>query len=671
MIEFYREIRFIYISPSIFSTIFVVSIFVYEKSILLAYTIMTEALKHECGIAMIRLRKPLEYYQEKYGTWRYGLNKLYLLMEKQHNRGQEGAGLAVVKIDATPGKEFIFRERATGSSAISEIFGNVMHNFENISPENLNDPVFAKNHLPFAGELFLGHLRYSTTGKSGLSYVHPFLRRNNWTSRNLAIAGNFNMTNVDEIFDDLVKEGQHPRDYADTFVLLESLGHHLDREVQFQFDKYGKEEGLKGQDLNNAIEKNLDIPFMLSSASKNWDGGFVIGGLIGCGDSFVFRDPWGIRPAFYYMDDEIVVVASERPVIQTTLNLDVANIKELDAGQAIVVKKDGSVNFHQIIEKKESFAPCSFERIYFSRGSDADIYRERKELGTLLLPNILNSINSDIRNTVFSFIPNTAEVAFFGMAQGLENYMQQVRFRKIREKGQTMTDDDLRRILAMRVRTEKVTIKDIKLRTFIAEDNGRDDLAAHVYDVTYESIRPYKDNLVVIDDSIVRGTTLKQSIIKMLDRLHPKKIIVVSSSPQIRYPDCYGIDMSRMGEFAAFRAAIALLKDTRQENIIDEVYQLSLAQKNKPKEEIINYVKKIYEPFSDEQISAKMAEMLTPTGTTAKVEIVFQSIENLHKACPNNNGDWYFSGNYPTPGGNRMVNTAFLNYIEGVDKRSY
>lgn len=410
---------------------------------------------------------------------------------------------------------------------------------------------------------------------------------------------------------------------------------------------------------------------MLRSASKNWDGGFVIGGLIGCGDSFVFRDPWGIRPAFYYMDDEIVMVASERPVIQTTLNMDVADIKELPAGQAIVVKKDGSVLFPQIMERKENYAPCSFERIYFSRGSDADIYRERKELGTLLLPDILKSIDSDLRNTVFSFVPNTAEVAFYGMAQGLENYMQQVRFRKIKEKEDNITDEDLARILAMKVRTEKVVIKDIKLRTFIAEDKGRDDLAAHVYDVTYDSIRPYEDNLVVIDDSIVRGTTLKQSIIKMLDRLHPKKIVIVSSSPQIRYPDCYGIDMSRMSEFAAFRAAIELLKDRGMKNLIDEVYRKSLEQKDKPKEEIINYVKEIYAPFTDEEISGKMAEMLTPAGTEAKVEIVFQSIENLHKACPNNNGDWYFSGDYPTPGGNRMVNTAFLNYIEGIDKRSY
>lgn len=591
-------------------------------------------------------------------------------MEKQHNRGQEGAGLAVVKINAAQGREFVFRERATGTGAIQEIFGNINKHFD--IPRNLlNEPSFAKENLPFAGEVFLGHLRYSTTGKSGISYVHPFLRRNNWTSRNLALAGNFNMTNLDELFNELLEQGQHPRDYADTFVLLESLGHYLDREVQFQYDKYGKDSGLKGPELNNLIEENLDVSFLLQSAGKKWDGGYVIGGLIGCGDSFVFRDPWGIRPAYYYADDEIVVVASERPVIQTTMNLDVNDVKELEAGQAIVVKKDGRVLFPQILEKKETFAPCSFERIYFSRGSDSDIYRERKQLGNLLLPRILKSIDSDLRNTVFSFIPNTAEVAFYGMTQGLENYMQQVRFKKIREKGEHITDDDLSRILAMKVRTEKVAIKDIKLRTFIAEDNGRDDLAAHVYDITYDSIRPYKDNLVIIDDSIVRGTTLKQSIIKMLNRLHPKKIVIVSSSPQIRYPDCYGIDMSRLSEFAAFRAAIELLKDNDMQYIIDEVYRKSAAQRNMPKEETVNYVKEIYAPFTEEQISDKMAKMLTPIGTQAEVELVFQSIENLHKACPYNNGDWYFSGNYPTPGGNRMVNTAFLNYIEGLNKRSY
>ncbi|MBB4037622.1 amidophosphoribosyltransferase [Dysgonomonas hofstadii] len=631
---------------------------------------MTEPLKHECGIVMIRLLKPLEYYQKKYGTWQYGLNKLYLLMEKQHNRGQEGAGLAVVKLQSPPGSEFIFRERATGSGAISEIFSNVYQNYEKVPDEKLNDPAYASQYLPFAGELFLGHLRYSTTGKSGISYVHPFLRRSNWKSRNLALAGNFNMTNVDELFQDLVAEGQHPRDFADTFVLLESLGHHLDREIQFQYDKFGKDRKVKGEELNKLIEENLDIHFLLSKASEKWDGGFTIGGLIGCGDGFVFRDPWGIRPAFYYHDEEIVVVASERPVIQTALGLNVDDIKELNPGQAIIVKENGRVMFSQIQEPK-NVSPCSFERIYFSRGSDADIYNERKKLGELLLPQILKAIDSDVQHTVFSFIPNTAEVAFFGMTEAFNKYMNEVKLRKISEKGSSITEDELDNILSMRVRTEKVVIKDIKLRTFIAQDSSRDDLAAHVYDVTYGSVLPGEDNLVVIDDSIVRGTTLKQSIIKILDRIHPKKIVIVSSSPQIRYPDCYGIDMSRMSEFAAFRAAIELLKERGMQDVIDEVYCKSLAQKGKPKEEIVNYVKEIYAPFSDDEISAKMAEMLTPKDTKAEIELVFQSIENLHKASPNHKGDWYFSGNYPTPGGNRMVNTAFLNYIEGNDQRSY
>lgn len=631
---------------------------------------MTEPLKHECGIVMIRLLKPLSYYQEKYGTWQYGLNKLYLLMEKQHNRGQEGAGMAVVKLDSPGGSEFIFRERATGSGAIPEIFSNVHKNYEKVPLNDLNDPVYASKNLPFAGELFLGHLRYSTTGKTGISYVHPFLRRSNWRSRTLALAGNFNMTNVDELFNDLVAQGQHPRDHADTFVLLESLGHYLDREVQYQFDKYGKYGKVKGDELNTLIEENLDIHFLLNKASEKWDGGFTIGGLIGCGDSFVYRDPWGIRPAFYYHDDEIVVAASERPVIQTALNLDVEDVKELNPGQAIIVKKNGRVLFSQIREPKQ-INQCSFERIYFSRGSDADIYKERKELGKLLLPQILKAINSDIQNTVFSFIPNTAEVAFFGMSEAFNKYMNDVKLKKISEKSVSITQEELKKILSMRVRTEKIVIKDIKLRTFIAQGNSRNDLAAHVYDITYDSVRPYKDNLVVIDDSIVRGTTLKQSIIKILDRLHPKKIVIVSSSPQIRYPDCYGIDMSRMNEFAAFRAAVELLKDRGMEHIIQDVYDKSLAQKDKPKEEIVNYVKEIYAPFTDDEISAKMAEMLTPAGTKAEIELVFQSIENLHKATPGHTGDWYFSGDYPTPGGNRMVNTAFLNYVEGINKRSY
>ena len=630
---------------------------------------MTEALKHECGIAMIRLLKPLEYYQEKYGSWQYGLSKLYLLMEKQHNRGQEGAGLAVVKMESKPGKEFVFRERATGSGAIPEIFASVHKNFEKVPANRLQDVFYAKENLPFAGELFLGHLRYSTTGKTGISYVHPFLRRSNWASRNIAMAGNFNMTNVDELFADLLAQGQHPRDYADTFVLLETLGHYLDREVQFQFDKYGKDTGVKGEALNDLIEKNLDIPFLLDSAGKKWDGGFVVCGLIGCGDAFAYRDPWGIRPAFYYHDDEIVVVASERPVIQTTMNVETDDVKELMPGQAIVIKKDGRLSFPQI-RKAEKVAPCSFERIYFSRGSDTDIYQERKKLGKLLIPRILESIDSDLENSVFSFIPNTAEVAFFGMIEGLEERMNEIKLQRIKEKGDSITEEELSRILSLRVRSEKVAIKDIKLRTFIAEDGRRDDLAAHVYDITYNSIRPHVDNLVVIDDSIVRGTTLKQSIIKILDRLHPKKIVIVSSSPQVRYPDCYGIDMSRMTEFAAFRAAVELLKERGMQDIIDKVYRKSAEQRHNPKEKIVNYVKEIYEPFTDEEISKKIAEMLTPKGINAEVEIVFQPLQGLHEACPNHKGDWYFSGDYPTPGGNRMVNNAFLSYIENTSMRS-
>lgn len=625
---------------------------------------MSEALKHECGVAMIRLLKPLEYYQQKYGTWQYGLNKLYLLMEKQHNRGQDGAGLSVVKLNSEPGAEFIFRERALGSGAIAEIFGNIYKNYESVSAEDLHDVEFAKRELPFAGELYLGHLRYSTNNKAGISYVHPLMRRNNWRSRSLTLAGNFNITNVDELVDILFQQGQHPRNYSDTFVLLEMLGHALDREVQHKYDIFSKETDLKGQDLNALIENNLDIPFMLDRVSRKWDGGYVVSGLIGSGDAFVYRDPWGIRPAYYYQDDEIVVVASERPVIQTAMKLNVEDVKELGAGEAIIVKKNGTVSFSQIQEKKESFAPCSFERIYFSRGSDADIYKERKQLGSLLLPRIMKAIDNDIKNTVLSFIPNTAEVAFFGMTEAFACHMNEVKIRKIQALGEKPDAKVLNDILSMRMRDEKVVIKDVKLRTFIAQDKGRDDMAAHVYDVTYNSIRPYKDNLVVIDDSIVRGTTLQSSILKMLDRLHPKKIIVVSSSPQIRYPDCYGIDMSRMEEFAAFRAAIELLEDQGQSSLIEEVYQKCLAQKDKPKEEIVNYVKEIYAPFTDEDISRKMAQQLTPREITTPVELVFQSIEMLHEACPNNKGDWYFSGNYPTPGGNRVVNNSFIKYME-------
>ena len=630
---------------------------------------MADAIKHECGIALVRLLKPLSFYKKKYDTWQYGLDKLYLLMEKQHNRGQEGAGLAAVKLNPAPGSEFIFRERAMGSGAISEVFGNVHKAFSQFPMEKLQDVDFAKKNVPYAGELFLGHLRYSTTGRTSLSYVHPFLRRNNWASRNLALAGNFNMTNVEEMFQHLLSEGQHPRDFADTFVILELLGHYLDREVQYQYDKF-KDDYTNGQELTKRIEQELDIPFLLKRAAKLWDGGYVLSGLIGSGDAFTMRDPWGIRTAFYYIDDEVAVVASERPVIQTAFNLKMEDIKELQPGQALMLKKDGTYYLSQIVEPKK-ITPCSFERIYFSRGSDYDIYRERKKLGELLIPNILDIINHDFDNTVFSFIPNTAEVAYLGMLEGLENHFNHERAVLISENCASWSKEQIEDILSKRVRSEKVAIKDIKLRTFIAQGNTRNDLAAHVYDVTYGSLRRNKDSLVIIDDSIVRGTTLKQSIIKILDRLDPVKIVVVSSSPQIRYPDCYGIDMSKMSEFIAFRAAMELLKDEDKQCIIDEVYKKSVAQKNKKSDEIVNYVKDIYGQFTDQQVADKIAEMLTPEGTRAEVKIVFQTIQGLHEACPNHKGDWYFSGNYPTPGGNKVVNNAFINYIEGSENKTY
>ncbi len=631
---------------------------------------MTDIIKHECGIAMIRLLKPLDYYYKKYGTWQYGLDKLYLLMEKQHNRGQEGAGLGAVKLEAAPGNEFIFRERALGSGAISEIFGKVHDAFKDFTPQQLQDIEFVKRSVPFASELFIGHLRYSTTGKSGLTYVHPLLRRNNWASRSLALAGNFNMTNVDEMFEQLISEGQHPRDYADTFVMLESLGHYLDREVQYQYDKIEKSR-LNGQEVSRLIEEKLDIPFLLKRASKLWDGGYALCGLIGCGDTFTLRDPWGIRSAFYYSDDEVAVVASERPVIQTAFNLKKDDVRELQPSEAFIVKRNGTITTQQILEPKEKITPCSFERIYFSRGSDYDIYRERKKLGELLVPEIVKTIGNDFENTVFSFIPNTAEVAYFGMLEGLEKHFNHNKAVELLEKRDQLTPGEVETILARRVRSEKVAIKDIKLRTFIAQGKSRNDLAAHVYDVTYGSLKRGEDTLVIIDDSIVRGTTLKQSIIKILDRLDPKKIVIVSSSPQIRYPDCYGIDMSRMSEFIAFKAAIALLKERGMQNVIDEAYEKSVAQSRKRKEEIVNYVKEIYAPFSDEEISDKIAEMLTDKDIKAEVKIVFQTIDDLHKACPHNAGDWYFSGDYPTPGGNRLVNNAFINYIEGQENKVY
>ncbi len=620
-----------------------------------------EVLKHECGVAMVRLLKPLEYYHQKYGTWMYGLNKLYLLMEKQHNRGQEGAGLACVKLEANAGEEYMFRERALGTGAITEIFSAVHEQYRDLPITQLNDPFYAKANLPFAGELYMGHLRYSTTGKSGISYIHPFLRRNNWRAKNLALCGNFNLTNVDEIFQNITATGQHPRKYADTYIMLEQMGHRLDRVVEHLFQQC-EAEGLRGMDITHAIEDRIDMGDVLKQTVPTWDGGFVICGITGSGEMFTVRDPWGIRPAFYYADDEVVVVASERPVIQTAMNVPVESIKELQRGESLLVNKSGSIWKEQIVEPKENKA-CSFERIYFSRGSDVDIYKERKRLGETLVPAVLKAVDNDLAHTVFSFIPNTAEVAYYGMQEGLNNYLNHLKKNWITDRTHLLQEKELEQILSMRVRTEKVAIKDIKLRTFIAEGNSRNDLAAHVYDVTYGSIVPYEDNLVVIDDSIVRGTTLKQSIISILDRLHPKKIVIVSSSPQVRYPDYYGIDMSKMNEFIAFKAAVALLGERGMEEILLSAYQKAKMQEAHH-ESVVNYVKEIYAPFTDKEISGKMVDLLTPVETKAQVEIVYQTLEGLHESCPNHPGDWYFSGDYPTPGGTRMVNRAFINYME-------
>jgi amidophosphoribosyltransferase len=622
-----------------------------------------EQLKHECGVAMIRLRKPLAYYREKYGSYAWALNKLYLLMEKQHNRGQEGAGMGVVKLHSVPGNEYVFRERALGSNAITEIFASIMPQFEKNHVDSLPAEE-VEAFSPFVGEIYMGHLRYSTTGKSGISYVHPFLRRNNWRSRNLMMCGNFNMTNVDEIFKSIVQRGQHPRIYSDTIVLLEQLGYALDHENHRLYREF--RDKLEDPALGIAIEDNLDIERVLKSASPAWDGGYVICGATGSGDMFALRDRHGIRPAFYYIDDEVVVLASERPVIQTVMNVKRVQVNELTPGSALIVSKNGDVNITDILGEGKN-ERCSFERIYFSRGSDADIYRERKELGRNVVPEVMKAINGDLPHSVFSFIPNTAEVAFIGMIEGLENQLNKIKSFRINELAQrgTLTPENIKQIMDARLRIEKVAIKDIKLRTFIAEGTSRNDLAAHVYDVTYGCVTNDIDNLVVIDDSIVRGTTLKQSIIAMLDRLHPRKIVVVSSSPQVRYPDYYGIDMSRMGEFAAFRAAVELLKDRGMENVLEETYHKCIEQSKLPADEQVNCVKAIYAPFTDVEISRKMAQMLTPEGIHADVEIVYQTLGGLHSAVKSCPGDWYFSGNYPTPGGTRLVNLAYINYFEG------
>ncbi len=633
---------------------------------------MSDSIKHECGIALIRLLKPLEYYQVKYGSWMYGLNKLYLLMEKQHNRGQDGAGVINIKLDLDPGSQYIYRERSNQREPIRRVFEAINANFEKThekNPDLLNDPVWSKTNLPFAGELFLGHVRYGTFGKNDIETVHPVLRLNNWKARSLTLAGNFNLTNVDELFDVLINIGQHPRGYTDTVTILEKVGHYLDMENQSLFAKY-KAEGYSNKEISCQIAENLDMVKVLAAASKDWDGGYAMGGFTGSGDAFVLRDPWGIRPAYYYHDDEIAVVASERPVIQTAFRLPEEEVKEIDPGYAIVIKNDGRVIYDKVREPEERKS-CSFERIYFSRGSDKDIYKERKKLGELLTPTILDKVNNDFTNTVFSFIPNTAETAFYGMVKGVEDRMIENKKKRILELGSSITDKQLDDLITQRPRVEKIAIKDAKLRTFISQEEGRNDLVAHVYDITYGTINKGEDTLVIIDDSIVRGTTLRESIIKILDRLGPKKIMVVSSAPQIRYPDCYGIDMARLGEFIAFNAAIALLKETGQESIINEVYKKSKAQQNLPKEEIVNHVKDIYKPFTAEQISGKIGALLTAADVNAEVEIVYQSIENLHKACPGNEGDWYFTGDYPTPGGNKVVNTSFINYIEGNTGRAY
>lgn len=633
---------------------------------------MSDAIKHECGIALLRLKKPLEYYLDKYGTAFYGLNKMYLLMEKQHNRGQDGAGLANIKLDMKPGERYISRRRSIDPKPIQDIFTSINSRFEDIAeqnPEYLKDIDFLKKNAGFTGELFLGHLRYGTSGKNGIESCHPFLRQNNWMTRNLVVAGNFNLTNVDELFDVLANLGQHPKEKSDTVTVLEKIGHFLDVENEDLFRKY-KTQGYNNRQITSKIAENLDIQKILKRASEDWDGGYTMSGLFGHGDAFVLRDPAGIRPAFWYEDDEIAVVASERPVIQTAFNLKKEDIKELTPGHALVLKKSGDISELKINEPTERKA-CSFERIYFSRGNDYDIYNERKLLGQYLIPQIIKSINNELDNAVFSFIPNTAEMSFYGMMKGLEDFLNVEKLEAIKAMGNDITDEKLQKVLNRKTRFEKIAIKDAKLRTFITQEDNRDDMVAHVYDITYGTVKRNEDNLVVIDDSIVRGTTLKQSILRILDRLEPKKIVVVSSAPQIRYPDCYGIDMAKMNEFIAFEAAIELLKENGKAYIIDDVYKKCKEQQLYPKEQIKNYVKEIYEPFTADEISAKIAQILTPVDMNSEVEIVFQTIENLHKACPDHTGDWYFTGNYPTPGGNKVVNRAFMNYIEGISERAY
>ncbi|GGG85962.1 amidophosphoribosyltransferase [Parapedobacter pyrenivorans] len=633
---------------------------------------MSDAIKHECGIALVRLLKPLSYYQEKYGTALYGINKLYLLMEKQHNRGQDGAGIATIKFDVKPGNRYISRYRSMAPNAVADIFEYVQKKFATVQrayPDRFADSQWLKDNVSFTGEVLMGHLRYGTHGKNSIESCHPFLRQNNWMTRNLVLAGNFNMTNVDELLEQLYELGQHPKEKADTVTVLEKIGHFLDAENQEQFDKF-KQQGHSNVEISGLIAEHLDIARILRKSAKTWDGGYTIAGIVGHGDAFVMRDPAGIRPAYYYVNDEVLVVASERPAIQTAFNVKIGEISEVKPGYALIVKKDGSITeemFRDPVEKKS----CSFERIYFSRGSDAAIYQERKHLGRLLCPQILNAIDSDIKNTVFSYIPNTAEVAFYGIEEGINEYVRKLQKDTLLNRVDKISDEELNEMLSISPRFEKLNIKDAKLRTFITQDADRQDMVQHVYDTTYGIVKDHEDTVVAVDDSIVRGTTLKQSILTILDRLNPKKIIIVSSAPQIRYPDCYGIDMSRLGEFIAFEAAVSLLYKSGLGHVVEEVYRQCLKSLELPKDQVENYVKAIYAPFTDEEISTEIAAIIRGTRINAEVEVIYQRLENLHIACPDHKGDWYFSGDYPTPGGNRVVNRAYMNWVEGKNVRAY
>jgi len=632
---------------------------------------MSDAIKHECGIALVRLKKPLQFYKDKYGSAFYGINKMYLLMEKQHNRGQDGAGFASVKFNVKPGTRYISRIRSNESQPIQDIFGQINERLNGVleeNPDKKNDVDWQEENMPYVGNLFLGHVRYGTFGNNSIESVHPFLRQSNWKHQNLIVAGNFNMTNSKQLLEELVELGQHPKEFTDTVTVMEKIGHFLEEEVSSLYQQ-AKIKGFNKKDASPFIEEKMDLQNVLKRSAKNWDGGYALAGLVGHGDAFVLRDPNGIRPTYFYEDEEVVVVASERPVIQTAFNVAIDKVQELERGHALIIKKSGETSVQKVLEPREKKS-CSFERIYFSRGSDASIYKERKKLGKLVFPQILKSINNDISNTVFSYIPNTAETSFYGMVEAAEDFLNQQKTAKILAGGSKLSAKKVTEILSERPRFEKIAIKDAKLRTFIADDKSRDDLVEHVYDVTYGVVKP-TDNLVIIDDSIVRGTTLKKSIIKILDRLQPKKIVVVSSAPQIRYPDCYGIDMARIDAFIAFKAALELLKETNQYHIVEEIYKKSKAQLRKPDVEIVNYVKEIYEPFTTEEVSAMVAKMLKTKDIKAEVEVIYQSVESLHKACPDNQGDWYFTGNYPTPGGNRVVNQAFINFFEGNDNRAY